>query len=453
MEELEDKDELEANSISRSSTYGTWRAQKGWNPLLITDAEGVYIKDASGKNYIDFSSQLMCVNLGHKNRHVIDKIKDQADKLAYVAPSFNTEIRSEISRKLKEILPNNLDKYFFSTSGTEANEAAIKIIRMFHSRDGKLKIISMYNSYHGSTGGSIRLTGDFRRRAGDFTKTNDGIIHAPGPYCYRCPLGLKYPECDIKCADYIEYVIKNEGSVGGIVVEPVTGTNGVIVPPEEYMPRLREITRENGVELVADEVMSGWGRIGEWFAVNKWKVKPDILTTAKGMSNAAVPLALTATKAEISEYFEEHFFAHGHTFEAHPLTLAAGSAAIDEYHRLDLIDYARELGKKFGKRLEEMKERHASIGDVRYAGLFGAIELVRNRETKEPFNSSDEKLNGKSIVVDRVAKDAMGKGVFFSPWISHFVLAPPLIITEEEMNRALDVLDESLKIADTEVVK
>lgn len=449
---LEEKKAAELNNTSRNFTYGTWRAQKGWTPLLITDAEGVYFTDANGKTYLDFGSQLMCVNLGHKNRNVIEKIKEQAEKLPYVAPSFNTEIRAEITEKLREILPKNLDKYFFSTSGTEANEAAIKIIRMFHSKDGNLKIISMYNSYHGSTAGSVQLTGDFRRIAGDFNKTNGGVVHAPGPYCYRCPLGQKYPECNVKCADYIEYVIKNEGSIGGIVVEPVTGTNGVIVPPKEYLPRLREITKEYGIQLVADEVMSGWGRTGQWFAVNNWKVEPDIITTAKGMSNATVPLALTATNAEITEYFEDNFFAHGHTYEAHPLTLAAGSAAIDEYKRLDLINYARELGKKFGKRLEEMKERHKSIGDVRHIGLFGAIELVKNRETKQPFNNFNEKLNGRALVVDKVAKDAMNKGVFASAWISHFVLAPPLIITEEQMDKALNVLDDSLRIADEEVV-
>lgn len=439
--------------VSRESNYVTWRKQNGWNPITVIDAEGSYFTDSSGKNYLDLSAQLMCSNLGHKNRNVVNAIKEQAEKLAYAAPGFNTEARSEISRKLREVLPDNLTRFFFSTSGTEANEAAVKMIRMFYQHENRTKIMSMYNSYHGSTSSSIKLTGDFRRSAVDGFHSSDGFIKLPPPYCYRCPFGLKYSDCNVECAEYIDYTIKNEGNVGGLFLEPVTGTNGVVIPPKEYLPRVREITRDNNVFLVADEVMSGWGRTGEWFAINHWGVKPDIMTTAKGLTGAYLPLALTATSTEIFEYFDQNYFAHGHTYEAHPLTLAAGQAAIGEYHRLNLIQKARDLGKVMKNRLEEMKESHISIGDVRSIGLFGAVELVKNRNTKEPFGDYRTKMAGKPQMVDRIAKSAMEKGVYVNAWISHFVIAPPLTISEEELMSGLDVLDECISIADAEADK
>lgn len=436
---------------SKDLTYVTWRKQGGWVPLTVVDAEGSYFTDDKGNRYLDLSSQLMCSNLGHKNMHVIDAIKKQAEKLAYIGPGFNTEVRSEIALKLKEVLPENLVKFFFSTSGTEANEAAVKMIRMFYAKEGKTKIMSMYNSYHGSTLTSIKLTGDFRRLAVDGNHSADGFVKLPPPYCYRCPFGLKYPECNIACAEYVDYTIKNEGNVGGLVFEPVTGTNGIVIPPDGYVKRLREITEDHGVFLVADEVMSGWGRTGEWFAVNHWNVKPDILNTAKGITGAYLPLALTATNRELAEFFENNYFAHGHTYEAHPLTLAAGVAAIDEYHNENLMERAKEMGKVLSARLKEMMEKHVSIGDVRSIGLFGAVEIVKNRKSRKPFNTYREKMNGTPMMVDRIAKEAMQKGVYVSTWISHFVIAPPLTISREELDSGLNVLDEALNIADKEV--
>ena len=438
--------------VNKNLTYGTWRIQGQWKPLIVTDAEGVYFTDSSGKKYLDFSSQLMCSNLGHKNRNVIDAIKKQADTLPFVSPAFGTEVRAKLAEKLREVLPQNLSKYFFATSGTEANEAAVKMIRMYYAKEGKTKIISRYNSYHGSTGASMGLTGDFRRIAIEATGSFPGIVHVPDPYCYRCPFGLEYPDCGVACADYFEYAIKSEGNVGGVIVEPVTGTNGVIVPPKEYMPMIREITRQHNVFLVADEVMSGWGRTGEWFAVDNWKVKPDILTTAKGITGAYVPLSLTATDRVLSEYFDDHYFAHGHTYEAHPLTLAAGVAAVSEYQERSLISRSKALGEHLGRRLRELMTRHPSIGDVRGIGLFWAVELVKSRQKKEPFNTYQDKLEGKPLVVDKIAQAMMQKGVYVSTWVSHFVVAPPLIISESEIDNAVDVMDESLSIADKEVV-
>ncbi|MEM0270967.1 MAG: aminotransferase class III-fold pyridoxal phosphate-dependent enzyme [Thermoprotei archaeon] len=451
---MQDSGKLDFKSVSevnRELTFGTWRKQSSWKPLVVTGAEGVYFFDAEGKRYLDFSSQLMCSNLGHGNKRVVEAIRAQAEKLAYINPAYATEVRAELALRLREVLPQGLVKYFFGTSGTEANEAAVKMIRMYYSREGKTKIVSRFNSYHGSTASSINLTGDFRRVAVDAQMSLPGFVRIPDPYCYRCPFGLKYPECGVACAEYLEYVIRNEGNVGGVVVEPVTGTNGVIVPPKEYLPRIREITKEHDVFLVADEVMSGWGRTGEWFAVDNWGVKPDILTTAKGITAAYVPLSLTAVNKELADYFEDHYFAHGHTYEAHPLTLAAGVAAIDEYRERDLIRKSKELGVYLGKRLSELGERHPSVGDVRGIGLFWAVEIVRDRGKKTPFNTYEDKLEGRPLMTDRVASQMMKNGVYINSWVSHFVVAPPLIISREEIDRAVEVFDDSLKVADQEV--
>lgn len=431
--------------LSTKYTFGTWRYQKGWNPLHIVDAEGCYFFDANGKKYLDFSSQLMCSNLGHKNQAVIDAICIQARKLPYIAPGFTCEVRAELSELLLEVFPKGLEKFFYSTSGTEANEAAIKIARLY---TGKYKIISRYRSYHGSTGASIAATGDLRRPPIEPTGKVAGIVFAPDIDMYRSPFGVEFEGRAIASAKYIEYMIRNEGNVAAILVEPVVGTNGVLVPPKEYLPMLREIADKHGVLLIADEVMSGWGRTGEWFAVNHWKVIPDILTTAKGITGAYMPLGVTATSRQIAEYFDNHYFAHGHTYEAHPLTLAPAIAAIKEYKRLNLIEEAKRKGEYLGKRLNELSEKHVSIGDVRGLGLFWAIELVKNRERKEPFYEAEDKLAGRPSLLGKIASDLMQRGVFVNDWLSHFIIAPPLIITEEQIDEGINALDSSLKLAD-----
>jgi taurine--2-oxoglutarate transaminase len=417
-------------------------------PKVIVDAEGCYFTDSTGKRFLDLSSQLMCSNLGHKNKAVIDAICEQAKRLPYVAPAFTTEVRAKLTQSLLEVMPQGLEKYFYATSGTEANEAAIKIARQF---TGKYKIISRYTSYHGSTAGSIAATGDPRRYPIEPAGKIDGVIFGPDAYCYQCPFGLTYPDCGVACADYIEYMIEHESNVAAVIVEPVVGTNGVIVPPDDYLPRLREITRKHGVLLICDEVMSGWGRTGEWFAVNHWKVKPDIMTTAKGITGAYIPLSVTATTREIADFYEEHYFALGHTYEAHPLTLSAGVAAIQEYKRLGLVERARELGGYMGTGLNALKEKHASVGDARGIGLFWALELVRNRQKRTWFNTRDEKIQGKPLMVDRVASECMNNGVYVSSWINYLIVAPPLIVKKEEIDEGIAALDKSLTIADKEV--
>ncbi len=430
----------------RSTNFGTWRFQKSWNPMHIVDAKDCTITDGNGKEYLDLSAQLMCSNLGHKNPAVIAAIAKQAEELAYAMPGYATTCRAELSQLLLEVLPKGLDHFFFTTSGTDANEAAFKIARMY---TGKSKIISRYKSYHGSTAGSIAATGDPRRWAMEPVggKTH-GTIFAPEVNCYRCPIKHTYPGCGIACADYIEHMIRNESDVAAIIMEPIVGTNGVIVPPDEYMPKVRRICDETGVLLIADEVMSGWGRSGKWFAMEHWGVTPDILTTAKGITGAMVPLGLCATSGKIAAYFQDHYFAHGHTYEAHPMTLAPAVATIREMQRMGLVERAAELAPYVRAKLEALKDSHPCVGEVRGKGLFWAVEIVKNRATKQPFNTYEDKVSGKPLVVDQIAAKCMADGVILQAWVSHFVVAPPLIVTTAEIDRGIEALDRHLVIAD-----
>ncbi|HTS33650.1 MAG TPA: aminotransferase class III-fold pyridoxal phosphate-dependent enzyme [Thermoplasmata archaeon] len=434
--------------VVRDTNYVTWRRQGGWNPLVVTRAKDSTFWDDKGRAYLDFSSQLMATNLGHGNAAVVEAIAAQARTLAYAGPSFATEARARLSSALLDVLPHGLNRFFFSTSGTEANEAALKIARV---ATGRTKVLSRHRSYHGATAASISVTGDPRRRPVDGLQTVPGTVFAPDCYCYRCPFGLTYPSCHVECAEYVDRQLEREGNVAAMILEPVVGTNGVIVPVPEYLPRVREITRQHGVLLIADEVMTGWGRVGEWFAVDHWKVEPDILTTAKGITGALVPLGLTATTSALHETFRDRYFPHGHTYEAHPLTLAPAVAAIGEYRRLDLLAKSRRDGEYLLERLREIQGRHPSVGEVRGLGLFAAVELVRDRTTRAPFNTEEDKLAGRPLVAEAVAAAMMKEGVFCVAWVSHLVIAPPLIVTREELDHGLEVLDRALAVADREV--
>ena len=438
----------EARKIVRDTNYVTWRRQGGWDPLLITRAHGSKFWDSAGKEYLDLSSQLMATNLGHGNEAVIASIADNARRLAYAAPGFATEARAQLSASLDTVVPSGLHRYFFSTSGTEANEAALKIAR---AATGRQKVIARYRSYHGATAASISVTGDPRRKAIEPLQKVPGTVFAPDCYCYRCPFGLTYPSCDVACAEYVDYQIDREGDVAAMILEPVVGTNGVIPPVPEYLRRIREITRQHDVLLIADEVMSGWGRVGEWFAVDHWKVVPDILTTAKGITGAYVPLGLTATTPAVHEAFRDRYFPHGHTYEAHPVTLGPAVAAIEEYRRLGLLEKSRRDGEYLLRRLREIQERHPSVGEVRGMGLFAAVELVRDRKTRAPLNTEEDKLAGAPLVADQVAAAMLKEGVFCVSWVSHLIVAPPLIIDRDELDHGLDVLDRALAVADAKV--
>jgi taurine--2-oxoglutarate transaminase len=438
----------EITALTARYTYGTWRYQKGWAPVNVVKAEGSCFWDSTGRRYLDFSSQLMCSNLGHQNPAVIEAICEQARKLAFISPSYTCDVRANLSVKLLEVLPKGLEKFFFTTSGTEANEAAIKIARMY---TGKHKILARYRSYHGSTAGSVAATGDFRRWFVEPAGKIPGVVFGPEVNCYRCPIGHQPATCKTACVDYLAHMLDHEENVAAVIVEPVVGTNGVLVPPADYLPRLHEHCKRRGVLLIADEVMSGWGRTGEWFAVNHWGVTPDILVTAKGITSAMAPLGLCATSKEIAAHFDDHFFAHGHTYEAHPLTLAPAIAAIDEYKRLDLINRSRAMGEHIGSRLRAIAAKHPSVGEVRGLGMFWAVDLVRDRNTHEPFNTFQDKAARRAMVVDQVVADMLGRGVAVMGWVSHLVLAPPLVATLAELDEGLDALDAALAVADRQI--
>jgi taurine--2-oxoglutarate transaminase len=434
-------------------TYGTWRKQAQWQePLLISEAEGVTFTDAQGKRYLDFSSQLMCSNLGHKNPALIKAIIRQAEKLPYVAAGFTTEAVARALEALRGVVPAGLERFFFSTSGTEANEAALKITRQ--CKAPRYKILSRYRSYHGATPGGLTFTGDPRRILAEQARcTVEGVRFAPDAYCYRCPFDLSYPDCGIQCARYVEYMIKEEGNVAGVIVEPVVGTNGRIVPPPEYFPILREICDANDVLLIADEVMSGWFRTGKAFAIEHWGVSPDILTTAKGCTGAYAPAGFTVTTDAVADHFKERPLDHGHTYAYHALVLAAIPAAVSEYKRLMQSGAPQRVASHLKAQLYRLGERHPSVGDVRGMGHFWALELVRNRETKEPFNVKADKFGDRPLMTARVAAEAMKNGLYLAAWYDSLIVAPPLIINEAEVDQAFSVLDFALEIADREAVE
>jgi len=393
----------------------------------------------------------MCSNLGHKNKAVIEAIVRQVEKLPYIAPGFATEAAIEAIEALRAVMPKEMSKFFISTSGTEANEAAIKIVRQ--ACHPAYKVISRYRSYHGSTAASISLTGDPRRWYAETARfTIPGVRFAPDSYCYRCPFGLTYPQCRVQCAGYLDYMIREEGNVAAIIVEPIVGTNGRLIPPPEYYPILRRICDEHNVMLIADEVMSGWYRTGTAFAMEHWKVTPDIITTAKGASAAYSPLAITATSDKIAQFFEEEVFCHGHTYAFHPLSAAPIPAAIKELKKLMASGLPQRVSAHMKKKLYELAEKHICIGDVRGIGHFWALELVKNRKSKEPFDTKADKFSGKTLMTGRVSGDAMQRGVYISPWYDTLVIAPPLIITETQVDEALSAIDKSLEIADKEAV-
>lgn len=434
-------------------TYGTWNRQKAWKtPLLITDAEGVYFYDDKGKSYLDFSSQLMCSNLGHKNKAVIEAIIKQAEKLPYIAPGFANEAAMAAVDALRSVLPKSLSRFFFSNSGTEANEAAMKMVRQ--SKAPAFKVISRYHSFHGATPSGAAFTGDPRRWFAEQARfVVPGVRFAPDSYCYRCPFGLSYPDCKIQCARYLDYMIKEEGNVAAMIVEPVVGTNGRLVPPPEYYPIVRQICDENDVLLIADEVMSGWFRTGKVLAIEHWDVTPDILTTAKGASAAYTPVGITVSSEKVAQYFEEELFCHGHTYAYHPLTASAIPAAIAEYKKLFKSGLPQKASKHLQKKLYELGDKHICIGDVRGIGHFWALEIVKNRKTKEPFDNKADKFSGKSLMTAQIAGDAMKQGLYMAPWYDTLVIAPPLIITEGQIDEAVDILDRSLKIGDQQAVE
>jgi len=429
-----------------------WVAQKGLNPVIVDHAKGNYFYDPAGKKYLDFSSMFVFSNLGHADERVVQAISAQAAKLPTAASPFATEPKARLAKLLAEITPGDIKKTFFSTSGAEANEGAIKIARM---ATGKEKIIARYRSYHGSTFGAMALSNDFRNWACE--PSIPSVLHCLDPYCYRCPFGLKYPGCDLQCAKHVEEVIKFEGGakrVAGFIAETVVGANGIIVPPDGYWQKIREICNRYEMLMMCDEVMVGFGRTGKWFAIEHWGVVPDVITMAKGITSGYVPLGATSVREGVAKAFETNPWVHGHTYSGHTLAMAAGIATIEAYRADDLINRAAQMGAYLLGKALELQDKHPCIGDVRGKGLFVGLELVKNRKTKEPLHDPFVEGVRPPTAKMKVLAEAMKEGVYCLPGsASVLMLAPPLTITKEEIDFAMGVFDKALKIADAETEK
>ena len=428
--------------LERKHVLRSWAVQGKNTYEEIVKAEGCWFWNSEGKKYLDFASQLINVNIGHQHPKIIAAIKEQADKICYISPSFASEPRAKLGELIAKYTPGDLVKTLFTLGGAEANENAIKIARAYTKR---FKVISRYRSYHGATYGAISLTGDPRRPPVE--PGIPGVIKVFEPYCYRCSFGQTYPGCGLECAEHVREVMLYEDpkSIAAFFVEPVTGTNGIFVPPKEYLPRIREICDEFGVLLVADEVMTGWGRTGKWFGVDNWDVVPDIMTMAKGITQGYVPLGAVVVNQKIADYFDENMLWCGLTYSGHPLACACGVATVNVYEEEKLIENSAAMGEILKKRLNDMKEKHPSIGDVRSIGLFAVIELVKDRDTKEPlapWNGPDPGIMG------QISGCLKGKGVYVYPRWNYLFIAPPIAINEEELKFGLDAMDECLDLAD-----
>ena len=435
--------------LNKEYTLFEWNAQAAFNPIPVDHAKGVYFWDPEGKRYIDFNSQLMSVNIGHGDERVIRAIQEQAAQLPYVSPYHATRVRGLLGEMLAEITPGRLKKSFFTLGGAEANENAIKIARTV---TGKHKILARYRSYHGGTAGAMTLTGDPRRWPAE--PGIPGVVHMHDPYRYRCRWCAKEPACTLDCLNHVEDTIQFEGpdKIAAIIMEPVTGTNGIIIPADGYLQGVRELCDRYGILFIADEVMSGFGRTGEWFAVNHWNVEPDIMSVAKGLTSSYLPLGATIVSEEIAHYFDERVLYAGLTYGGHAMGCAAAIACINVYQEDHLIENARAMGKILAEEEDRLKEKHPSVGEVRHIGLFSIFELVRNRRTKEPmapFNAKGSEMGPMALV----AKFFRDNGLFtFVRW-NNFFANPPLCVNEAELREGFDIIDRALEITDDSVVE
>lgn len=429
--------------MNKEYTFFSWSIQGQAVPIPVERAEGIYFWDTDGKRYLDFSSQLMNANIGHQHPKVVKAIQDQAAKLCFVHPGNATEPRGLLGKKLAEVTPGNLKKTFFALGGAEANENAIKIARFY---TGRHKILARYRSYHGATHGSIALTGDYRRLAVE--PALPGVVHFLDPFCYRCPFGQEKASCKRECISHLEEVIGYEGpdKIAAIIMEGVVGSNGLIVPPDDYWPRVREICDRHGILLISDEVMSGWGRTGKWFAVNNWNVTPDMITTAKGITCGYVPLGAVIVSEPIANYFNDKYLFAGLTYNGHALACAAALATIEVYEEDKLIQNASKVGKHLGAALEKIKEKHISVGDVRYIGLFSGIEVVKNRVSKDVMPARVMAEAGKVLrengLFTFIMSNSMGSVIF---------VVPPLCINEQQLNEGLRIVEKALDLTDAAV--
>jgi taurine--2-oxoglutarate transaminase len=427
-------------ALSKQHSLYEWSAQAHVDPIPVAKAKGIYFWTPEGKRFIDFNSQLMCVNIGHGEPRVIKAIQDQAASLAYANPFMATEARARLGQKLAEISPGDIDVFFFTNGGAEANENAIRIARL---ATGRHKILARYRSYHGGTGAALTATGDPRRWA--MEPGMPGIIHVPHPYH-----GMKRgSDSGPDALAELEEIIMLEGpqTIAGFIIETVTGTNGIHVPPDGYLEGVRALCDKHGILLICDEVMSGFGRTGEWFAVDHWDVVPDILTMAKGLTSAYVALGAVGIRRKIADHFKDKVYYGGLTYNSHPLGCAAALATIAVYEEDKLLERARKMGVVMKQMHQELKSKHPSVGDVRSIGLFGIVELVKDRKTMEPLAP----FNGTSPEMQALGKFFREEGLYtFVRW-NGFFTNPPLTITEAEMAEAFAIIDKGLQITDKAV--
>jgi taurine--2-oxoglutarate transaminase len=420
--------------LSKAHTLYEWAAQSKADPIPVAGAKGSWFWTPEGKRYLDFNSQLMCVNIGHGHERVIKAIQDQAATLAYANPFMATEARARLGARLATLTPGDIDIFFFTNGGAEANENAVKLARQ---ATGRHKILARYRSYHGATAGAISLTGDPRRWAAE--PGMPGVVHFLDPW-RGLQRGGWQPVGE--ALQDLEDVIRFEGAhtIAALILEPVTGTNGVLVPPDGYLQGVREICTRHGILLIADEVMSGFGRTGEWFAVDHWQVVPDLLTMAKGLTSAYVPLGAVGMRRAVAEAFREKVFYGGLTYNSHPIGCAAALATIDVYEDEGLIDNARRLGAVMSGLMEDLRSRHGIVGDARSIGLFGLVELVKDRKTMEALAP----YNGTSDSMQKLGRYFRDEGLYtFVRWNTFFT-NPPLSITEAELRQGFDIVDRGL---------
>jgi taurine--2-oxoglutarate transaminase len=443
---VRDADEQRVRRDDRAHVFHSWSAQGLIDPLPIASAQGSYFTDYEGKRYLDFSSQLVNVNIGYQHPRLVAAIQEQAGRLTTVSPAFANDARSEAARLIAELAPGDLNMVFFTNGGAEANENALRMARL---HTGRHKVLAAYRSYHGATAGSIALTGDPRRWPSE--PGLPGIVRYWGPYPYRSAFHAQSEaEESERALQHLRDLIMVEGAhtIAAIILETVVGTNGILVPPPGYLEGVRAICDEHGIVMIADEVMAGFGRCGEWFAVDHWGVAPDLITFAKGVNSGYVPIGGVAISDRIAASFQDRPYPGGLTYSGHPLACASAVASIGIFREEGIIEHARALGESvIGPGLRDLAERHPSVGEVRGLGVFWALELVRDRGTREPlvpFNAS----GAAAAPMNEFAAACKERGLWPFTHFNRTHVVPPCTTSAEEVREGLAILDEALTVAD-----
>ncbi|MET4079823.1 MULTISPECIES: aspartate aminotransferase family protein [Janibacter] len=438
------------HELDRAHVFHSWSAQAQIDPLPIASASGVRFTDYDGREFLDFSSQLVNVNIGYQHPRLVAAIQEQVARMATLAPGFAYDMRSEAARMIAERAPGDLDHVFFTNGGAEANENALRMARV---HTGRHKVLAAYRSYHGATAGAIALTGDPRRWASE--PGMPGVVRYWGPHLYRSAFHASTPqeECERALQHLRDLVaVEGPGTIAAIILESVVGTNGVLVPPDGYLAGVREICDEHGIVMIADEVMSGFARCGEWFAIQRWGVTPDLITFAKGVNSGYVPLGGVVVSQRIRDTFADRPYPGGLTYQGHPLACASAVASMRIFEDEGVIEHSRRVGEEvIGPELARIAERHPSVGEIRGMATFWALELVRDPSTREPlvpYNATGDAA--KPMAAFAAACKERGLWPFVHMNRTHVV--PPCVISDEDARTGLAILDEALEVADSFVV-